>query len=265
MFINNINPVLLSLGPVSIRYYGLVYALGFLVTYFMLHKIAKKGKIKNFDADKADSFSLYLIVGVIVGARFFDFLYYHPALLWQQPLELFKIWHGGMSFHGGIIGAGIAAWLFCRKYKVNFYKLADIVVIPAAFFLFLGRITNFVNGELYGTITNVPWAVNFNNERDALGNLVYRHPSQLYEAAKNLVILFTLLFMHYKKKLKEGVLFWTFVVMYGALRFMITFLRDDPKLFGLSGGQYLSLLMVIAGTAFLIRIQHPSYRNKKSG
>jgi phosphatidylglycerol---prolipoprotein diacylglyceryl transferase len=256
MFIFNINPVLLQLGPLQIRYYGLVYALGFLTTFFLLHRIGKQAKIKNFDADRADTFTLYLIIGIILGARLFEFLFYETTTLFTSPLEFFMIWHGGMSFHGGIIGAVVATVIFCKRHKVSFYKLADFMVMPAAFFLFLGRIANFLNGELVGTKTTVPWCVVFPDYDNAC-----RHPSQLYEAAKNLVIFFTVLAMNMKKRFKDGVIFWTFVLMYGILRFIENFWREDPRLFGLSEGQYLSLLMIPVAIFFLIRINK---RNSKA-
>ncbi len=163
------------------------------------------------------------------------------------------IWQGGMSFHGGLIGAVVAGLIFCRKYKVKFYKLADFLMLPLAFFLFIGRIANFINGELVGIKTNVPWCVVFKDYDGC------RHPSQLYEALKNLVIFFTLFFLYTKKKLKDGIVFWGFVLMYGVLRFIVTFWRESIRLFGLSMGQYLNILMVIVSVIFLYRIT----RNKK--
>ncbi|KYK25623.1 hypothetical protein AYK26_05790 [Euryarchaeota archaeon SM23-78] len=258
MFIHNINPVLVSIGPFEIRYYGLVYAVGFLVSYFLLRWIAKKKKIKNLTPDRADILILYLILGAIIGARVLLFVFYQPLTFITDPLEVLRIWTGGMSFHGGLIGAVIAGLLFCKKYKVNFYKLGDFLVMPLAFFLFIGRIANFVNGELVGIKTSVPWCVVFKNYDGC------RHPSQLYEALKNLFIFFALYFMYtkksLKKKLKDGVIFWSFVIMYGLLRFIITFWRDDPIFLGLSGGQYLSLLMVLMGAFFLFKIK----RNKNT-
>jgi len=253
MFYHNINPVLLHLGPFEIRYYGLVYAIGFLAIYFLFRWLAKKGEIKNFSLDKADVMTLYLIIGTIVGARLLLFVFYYPKTLITNPLEIFMIWNGGMSFHGGIIGGIIASLIFCKRHKVNFYKLADFTVLPLSFFLIFGRIANFINGELVGIKTNVPWCVVFKDYDGC------RHPSQLYEAAKNLVIFISLSILYFskdiKKKLKDGIIFWLFVLMYGVLRFIITFWRDDPRYFGLSMGQYLCIAMVIVSIYFLFRIQ----------
>ncbi|MBW2990969.1 prolipoprotein diacylglyceryl transferase [Candidatus Woesearchaeota archaeon] len=260
MFIHNINPVLVSVGPFDIRYYGLVYAVGFLVSYFLLRWIAKKGKIKNLTPDRADIFIIYLILGAIIGARVLLFVFYHPATLITDPLEVLRIWQGGMSFHGGLIGAVIGGLLFCKKHKIKFYQVGDFLVLPLAFFLFIGRIANFINGELVGTVTNVKWCVVFKDYDGC------RHPSQLYEAAKNLLIFFVLSVMYFKEnlknKLKDGIIFWSFVLMYGVLRFIITFWRDDPRFFGLSGGQYLSLVMVILGIVFLFRIIRKNKKDK---
>jgi len=257
MFYHNINPVLLNVGPFEIRYYGLVYAIGFLVVYFLFRWLAKKGEIKNFNLEKADSLALYLIAGSIVGARLLMFLFYSPATFISDPLEIFRLWNGGMSFHGGIIGAVVASLIFCKKHKVSFYKLADFTVLPLSLFLIFGRIANFINGELVGTKANVPWCVVFKDYDGC------RHPSQLYEAAKNLVIFISLSILYFskdiKKKFKDGIIFWLFVLMYGVLRFIITFWRDDPRYFGLSMGQYLCIAMIILSTIFLFKIQ----KNKK--
>lgn len=260
MFINNINPVFAHIGPFSLRYYGLVYAIGFLCAYFLLRWAAKKKRIENFTVEKADAFTLYLIIGAIVGARVLLFIFYYPGMLLSDPLEIFRIWNGGMSFHGGLIGAVIAGLLFSKKYKVKFYKLADFLVLPLSFFLIFGRIANFINGELVGTRTTVPWCVMFK------GYAGCRHPSQLYEAAKNIFIFITLSILYFskeiKKKLKDGIIFWLFVLMYGVMRFIITFWREDIRFLGLSIGQYLCLAMIIVSVIFLFKIQ--KNKNKKS-
>ncbi len=200
------------------------------------------------DRDKLDTFLIYVILGTIIGARV-GYFFTKEISPFTHLIDIFKVWQGGMSFHGGLIGIILATLFFCKRYKVKFYDLADIVVIPAALALFLGRIMNFVNGELVGTITNVKWCFYFKGYEGC------RHPSQLYEALKNLLIFFVLLNLNKKKeKYKSGTLFWLFILMYGFLRFIITFLRDDPRiLFGLSGGQYLSLLMFIIATILLIK------------
>ncbi|MBU0667370.1 MAG: prolipoprotein diacylglyceryl transferase [Nanoarchaeota archaeon] len=257
MFIHNINPVLLKIGFLEIRYYSLVYILGFLLVYFILYKTADKKKIKNLTKEAVDDFITYLIIGLIVGARIFHFIFYNPQIIWTKPLEILMVWHGGMSFHGGLIGIIIAYLIFHKKHKVAFYDLADLLVIPAAFTLFLGRIANFINGELWGTITTVFWCVKFKRADGC------RHPSQLYEAAKNLIIFGVLCFMKenqaQKKKQKKGILFWTFVLLYGVLRFIVNFWRDDPRFFGISTGQILSFVMIVVALVFLYKLKKTNH------
>lgn len=248
MFIHSIDPVLLSIGPFEIRYYGLFYVLGFVIAYFLLNYLAKKKEISLSKEDIAD-FLLYVIVGVVLGARiFYVFIYNLPYYL-TNPLEIVAVWHGGLSFHGAFIGAVIAIFYFCKRKNVDFYEILDIAVIPVALGLALGRIGNFINGELYGRITDVKWAVKF---PDAEG---FRHPSQIYESFKNLLIFFTLWVIK-EKNLPKGFMFWLFVVMYSALRFIAEFFRAPDEQLGfiigsLTIGQILSMIMFTAGLFFI--------------
>ena len=251
MFYHNINPILLSLGPFQIRYYGIIYVLGFVIAYYLIDYIAKK---KDIDIDTADLL-FYLLLGTIIGSRIFYVLVYNPKYFLTNPLDIFAIWHGGLSFHGGFIGVVIAVLIFCKKKKISFLRLADIIVIPLSIALALGRIGNFLNGELYGRITNVPWAVKF---KDAEG---FRHPSQIYESLKNLFI-FSVLWTLNKKNLPKGYLFSIFILMYSTLRFFVEFVRvPDSQLgfiiFSLSMGQVLSVVMFVSGLVLLKVITHP--------
>ena len=222
VYVHNIDPVLVHLGPVVIRYYGLVYVIGFCIAYALLNYFIKKKQIALTE-DERDTFLLYAALGVLIGSRVFYFLFYNFANILNNPLQLFKIWEGGMSFHGGLIGVFVGACIFCKQHKKDFYELADIVAIPATIGLGLGRIANFINGELYGRPTSLPWAVDFSDG-------IPRHPSQLYESAKNFMI-FGMLWILKDKNLKKGTLFWTFITVYGAFRFMIEFVRQpDPQL-----------------------------------
>ena len=260
MFIHNINPVLLTLGPFEIRYYGLVYILGFLAAYFLLRDSVKKGRLK-ISMESLDEYLVMLIVGVIVGARIFEVIFFSPGYYIANPWEIVMIWKGGLSFHGGLVGAILMTRIFSKKHKIHFYDLADILVIPAALALAFGRIANFINGEHYGRIADAartPWCVVFSKVDGYC-----RHPSQLYESLKNFVIFgFLLLFRNIherrKKHLKSGTLFWTFVLLYGILRFIVNFYRDDAVLLWISMGQFLSLLMVIVAAISLIRINSSS-------
>ncbi|MFC1705093.1 prolipoprotein diacylglyceryl transferase, partial [Nanoarchaeota archaeon] len=160
MFYHNINPVLFNLGPLQIRYYGVIYALGFVITYYFLVYFARQGKLKLKDEEIGD-FIFYSVIGVILGARLFEVLFYNLKFFLANPLEILMVWHGGLSFHGGLVGAVLAIFIFCRKKKIAFYDIADAAVFPVSLALMLGRIGNFLNAELYGKITNVPWCVKF--------------------------------------------------------------------------------------------------------
>ena len=251
MYIHDINPVLLNLGPLEIRYYGLFYVIGFLITYFMLSYLAKRKQISISRDDIADLL-LYVAIGMLIGSRLFYALVYNFGYYMESPLKVFAIWEGGLSFHGALLGIITSGYIFCKKKKFDFYTLADIIVIPASLALMLGRIGNFINGELYGRITNVPWAVKF---PDAEG---YRHPSQLYEASKNLV-MFIVLYGINGKNLPRGFMFWLFVTMYGSFRFLIEFFREpDPQLgyfFNyFTMGQFLTFAMFLFGSFMIYRV-----------
>lgn len=254
MFTHAIDPIIFQIGPLGIRYYGLVYVLGFLLAYLILKTALDKGRIKNFPREKLDAFLVYLIIGVIVGARVFEIIFFEPGYYLSNPLAMVKIWEGGLAFHGGLFGAFIATYLFARKHKVRFYQIADTLVVPAALALGFGRIANFINAELVGTVTNVPWAVNFNNEVNEAGQKVFRHPSQLYEAAKNFFNFGVLSWLQTWRQWKAGTLFWLFVLLYGVLRFVTNIWRADDRLLGISMGQFLSLIMVGLSIYFLWRI-----------
>jgi len=248
MFYHNINPTLFRLGAFEIRYYGIIFVLGFVIAYFLLNYLVKERKIDMNRNDVTDLL-FYVMIGAILGSRLFYVVFYNLSYFLANPLNIFAVWHGGLSFHGGFFGVIIAGFIFCKKKKKSFLELADIAVIPLSIGLFLGRIGNFLNGELYGRITNVPWAVKF---RDAEG---FRHPSQIYESIKNLLI-FSVLWLIRNKNLPKGFLFSTFILMYSSLRFFIEFFRaPDPQLgfiiFGLTMGQILCIIMFIAGLSLL--------------
>ncbi|MDP6600363.1 MAG: prolipoprotein diacylglyceryl transferase [Candidatus Woesearchaeota archaeon] len=251
MFVHNIDPVLLSIGPFQIRYYSLFFVIGFVVAYFLLVHLAKKKEI-NLNKDDIADLLLYTIVGTILGARIFYVLVYNLPYYLNNPFEIIAVWHGGLAFHGGLIGAAIAIFYCTKKKKVDFYEIADIGVIPLALGLALGRLGNFINGELYGRITDVPWAVKF---PDAEG---FRHPSQIYESFKNLLIFFTLGIIK-DKKLPKGFMFWLFVVMYSALRFVMEFFRQPDEQLGFiigffTMGHVLSIIMFAVGLFFIYRV-----------
>ena len=237
MFINNINPVALQLGPLEIRWYGIIYALGFLFAYYYVkHALAKK-KIM-FDVD---TFFISVILGNLIGARLFEVFFYNPAYYFANPTEIIAVWKGGLSFHGGLLGGFLASFWFCKKQKISWKIIADILAIPLAIGLGFGRIANFINGELYGYPTSLPWGADF-------GDGVFRHPTQLYESLKNFLIAGILTAVNARKKLSPGILFILFMILYGSVRFFIEFLKVPETMFlGLATGQWFSLLMVVLG------------------
>ncbi|MBS3125837.1 prolipoprotein diacylglyceryl transferase [Candidatus Woesearchaeota archaeon] len=255
MFYHSIDPVLFRIGPLEVRYYGIIYVLGFIIAYFMIQHLARKREM-GLSKDDLSDLIFYELIGVVIGARLFYVVFYNMVYYLQKPLEVFAVWHGGLSFHGGLAGAIVAAYWFSRKKKFDLLALADIVVIPAALALALGRIGNFLNGELVGRITTVPWAVQFQ------GYEGFRHPSQLYESAKNFIIFGVLWYLK-EKKLPKGMLFWTFTLLYSVLRFFIEFVREpDSQLgfivFNLTMGQLLNVAMLIVALFFIFNLYKKS-------
>ena len=258
MFFHDINPVLLELGPFQIRYYGLFYALGFVIAYFLIFYLAKRKELKITKDDVAD-FLVYAIAGIVLGARLVYVIFYNPIFYIQNPLEIIAIWHGGLSFHGGLIGAVIAGYLFCKKKRVEFYDLADIVVLPVALALALGRIGNLMNAELYGRITNVSWCIDY-SKNQFVQNLPSgcRHPSQIYASIKNLTI-FAILWFIKDKKLPKGFIFWSFITLYGLFRTIVEFFRQPDEQIGFilnyfTMGQLLSFPLFLLGVYMLFRL-----------
>ncbi len=247
MFYHDINPVLAAIGPVKIHYYGVIFVLGILLVYFLFRHLARKRNLP-LSARDFDDYAIYSVIGVIAGSRIGSILSELPYYI-SSPLKVFAFWEGGMAFHGGLAGLVIAGVIYCRKKKVSFYDVADLTVIPIALALGFGRIANFINGEFYGTVTGLPWGVKFQ------GVDGFRHPVQLYEALKNFFI-FEVLWLMKDKKLPSGFLFWSFVTMYGALRFIMEFYKDlPPLLFSLTWGQLWSLPMFLIGACFLYKLR----------
>lgn len=253
MFIHTIDPILLSIGPIAIRYYSLAYILGAVGGYLFLSYLVKRRQWTILTSTKqVEQLIMSIVIGVLIGGRVGYFIFYNPMGLITNPFQVFFIWQGGMAFHGGFLGAILGGVVWTYRNKVSSLAVADALVIPTAFALILGRVANFINGELWGTPSTVPWCVVFPTVDD-----MCRHPSQLYQASKNVLLLgvawWQLSYM-LGGKIAKGTMFWTFITLYGILRFIITFLRDDPSLVsGISMGQILSLLMVLIGTVMLFR------------
>ncbi len=248
MFIHNIDPTLLKIGIFEIRLYGIVYALGFLLAYWMIYKKRKEIEIKK---EQIDNLMLFLLIGLMVGARIFHFVFSDPLTFIRNPLEIFMIWHGGMSFFGALLGMFIANFYYMKKIRIDWKKTADILVIAATVALILGRIANFVNGELIGTPSSLPWCVVFLNI-----DYICRHPYQVYASFSH-VLLLSILLVFYKikklKKLKEGLIFIKFLIFYSLFRFATDFVREDPRFLGLTVWQYASVLVFGIGIFMLIK------------
>jgi phosphatidylglycerol:prolipoprotein diacylglycerol transferase len=253
----DLNPILVEVGPIRVTWYGMMYVFGFIISYLLVRYQVKKRDF-GISLEEVGDLYFYLILGLIVGARLGYVFFYNLGLYLSNPLEIFALWHGGMSFHGGLIGILIAASLFCWKNKKSFWKLADLFVVTAPIGLGLGRIGNFINGELYGRVTDVPWGMIFPK-----GGPLPRHPSQLYESGLEGGALFLILWLVRNKKLSTGGLLALFLILYGVFRFGIEFFREPDVQLGLvlgpfSMGQVLCLFMIAAGILLMIYLRRRS-------
>jgi phosphatidylglycerol---prolipoprotein diacylglyceryl transferase len=255
-FVDNLNPVLVHLGPLRIHWYGMMYGLSFIIGYYLIRYLAPKRGVP-LDSDGLAELILYLVAGVLFGGRVGYVLFYNLPYYLHHPARIVAVWDGGMSFHGGLIGVIIAALIFSWKTGIAFWSLAELVVLVAPVGLFLGRVGNFINGELWGRPSDVPWAMIFPRAPLVHGAMVPRHPSQLYEAVLEGPVLFTILWSLAQKPRREGVLFGTFLIFYGLFRCFVEFIREpDPQL-GLIGGvismgQILSIPMILIGIGVIV-------------
>lgn len=245
-----VGPVALDLGFFQIRWYSLGYLAGILLGYWLLLKLlARPGA--PMSREHADDMILYATLGIIVGGRLGYIFFYQPSIL-QNPVDIFKLWEGGMSLHGGTLGTIFAIWLLARKYKLSFLRVCDYIACVIPFGLFLVRLANFVNDELWGRVTDVPWAIVFPN-----GGPEPRHPSQLYEAALEGLLMAAImwpLFFKTDARYKPGFLFGTAALIYGLSRFAVEFVREPDQQLqwlvqasGLSMGQWLTIPMILIG------------------
>jgi len=247
MFINNFDPVAFQIMSFEIRWYSLAYIFGIIIGWLLCKKIFIKDTKIN---EKFDDYLTYSILGIIIGGRLGYILFYNFNYYLNNFFDIFKIWHGGMSFHGGLLGIIIASILFAKKNNQNPFIYMDLVSLVAPIGIFFGRLANFINSELYGTVSNVPWSVIFVK----VDNLT-RHPSQLYEAFLEGVILFLLLIYFRKKNylLKPGTISGLFLIFYSIFRFFVEFYRVPDEhigylAFNLSTGQIVSVVFLIIGT-----------------
>ena len=254
MFTHNLDPVLLNLGLISIRWYSLAYIFGIIIGWWYGKKIIIKRFQVNEDkslSSKFDDIITYIIIGIIIGGRLGYIIFYNFDFYIQNPLNVFKIWEGGMSFHGALIGVIIATYFFSKKEKISTFLLLDVIACVAPIGIFLGRLANFINGELVGKTTDVPWSVIFPTI-----DMMPRHPSQLYEAFFEGLILFIVINLILSKRdYKIGTCSYMFLIFYGCFRIISEFFREPDIQVGylfnyLSMGSILSIMMIILG--FLI-------------
>ena len=247
------DPILFSLGPLAVRWYGLMYVIGF-VAFIALGKLrVRQGLGHGMSVKDVDDILLYGVFGVILGGRLGYVLFYKPAYYLEHPGEIMQIWAGGMSFHGGFIGVMLGIALFCRLRRKRWLATMDFVAPLVPLGLAAGRIGNFINGELPGRPTTLPWGMWF-PQHDAVQ--IARHPSQLYQFALEGLALFALLWLYSRKPRPTGAVSGAFLLGYGAFRFIAEFTRQPDDFlgllgFGLSMGQWLSLPMIAAGLAMM--------------
>ncbi len=246
MITNNINPILLQIGSLQIRWYGIIYALGFVITYFWLLWLRKKGKLNISEKDLGDLL-FWLIIGVVAGARIFEVLFWEPSYYLSNPLRILYLWQGGLSFHGGLAGAVLVVFIWCKMTKkITFLELGDALIIPAFIATGLGRIGNFINGELPGRVTSVSWCVNFSGVEGC------RHPQMIYSAIGRFLSAAILGFVGLKER-KKGFLFGLGLILFCIERMIVDVWREDMLYFGLTTGQWLSIPLLIIGLWLVFR------------
>ena len=251
----SIDPVAVSIGPVTIYWYGLAYVVGAILTGVVMWRTQRRWGFK-MSSDDLMTVVFGVMIGLVIGARLFYVVFYGDGYYWEHPLEILMTNHGGMSFHGGLVGGVIGGIVACRICKLSAWTVADLAAIGVPVALCLGRCANFVNGELWGKPTDLPWGVVFGG---AAGDMP-RHPSQLYEAFLEGVVLFIILQVMSRRKppLPQGVYMGTFVLGYGIVRFLIEFVRvPDVQLGYILGGvitmgQLLSLPLILIGAGLIV-------------
>lgn len=268
----SIDPIIFSIGPFALRWYGLSYVAGFLLFIYLAKRLAQQQRYP-LSVEEVDQVSITLILGVVIGGRLGEIIFYHPNFYFSHPLEMLKIWQGGMSFHGGMLGAIIAMMFYARQLKVSPWVIFDAVapLVPPG--LFFGRIANFINAELIGRPTQVPWAMIFPHSDG-----IPRHPSQLYEAVLEGLVLFGVLYFYAIRPLQPTAapqksltparvirgarplrsVSGMFLLGYGVARFVVEFTRTPDTFMGfyplgLSMGQFLCLPMIAFGGYLMIR------------
>lgn len=246
-----IDPVAIAIGPLAVRWYGLMYLIGFGAAFLLARSRIKQGKSGNISYAVFDDLFFFSVLGVVLGGRLGYVLFYKPGYYVSHPLEILAVWQGGMAFHGGFLGVLLAMVYIARKHRIRWFAITDFIapLVPPA--LAAGRIGNFINGELWGRTTDVAWGMVFRG-----AGALPRHPSQLYQFALEGVLLFVILWLYSAKPRPTGAVSAMFLIGYGVLRFAVEFFREPDDFLGLlafnlSMGQWLSLPMILAGIAML--------------
>lgn len=249
-----IDPVIFQIGPLQLRWYGLMYIISFFASLFLSrYQLRERGQEQHYPF--LENLLFYSFLGLVLGARLGFCFFYYPDYFLTHPWEIPAIWKGGMSFHGGAIGGILAGYLYIKRKGESFFYWADLIVVTAPLGLFFGRIGNFINGEIFGKPTNLPWGMIFPE-----GGPVPRHPVQLYESLVTGFFLFLILWSWRKKPWKNGTKLALFLLLYGILRFLFEFLREPAQsfqlLFGwMTMGQVLCLGMILTGLILLFYLR----------
>ncbi len=265
MFYHSFDPVIFQIGPLAVRWYGVSYLVGFLLAWILGRKRARD--LGGWESEYVTDLIFYLAWGAILGGRLGYWLFYDLFRFIDSPLDLLKIWEGGMSFHGGLLGVLVSVYFFARKYSKSYSEILDFTTPLAPLAIAIGRIGNFINNELWGRVTDVPWAVVFQHSGG-----VPRHPSQLYEAILEGFIIFTIVWNYSASKRDPWKVSALFLVCYGIARFIVEFFREPDAhigyvLFGwMTKGQLLSIPMIVIGISWFVwcRISRMRLVTKKS-
>ena len=260
----HIDPVFLEIGPLQFRWYGLMYLIGLTAAYFLIQRTVRTKGLPLGTNDVYDMI-VFAAFGVFIGGRLGYTLFYNPSYYAQHPLKIFAVWEGGMSFHGGLIGTIVALVWFGRRRGISIYTIADLAASVTPIGLGLGRLGNFINGELYGRATDVDWCMVF-----PAGGSACRHPSQLYEAGLEGVLLYTVLWLIGRRETPPGTIFWSFLAGYGLCRMAVELVREPDTHLGFvlgpfSMGQLLSSPMVFVGIFMLVWGYHTAALKARTG
>lgn len=260
----NISPIAFSLGTIHVRWYGLMYLLSFAVGYFLIRFFAKERKMKVFTTEFISDLMLTILAGVVFGGRIGYIAFYNLPYFIQNPTDILKVWNGGMSFHGGMLGVIIGLIIFAKIKKIHLYEITDTIVPIIPIGIILVRMGNFINAELYGRVTTSSFCYYFPTDPANC-----RYPSQIIQALLEGFCVFLILFFLRKKIKISGLLSWLFILAYGSFRFIGEFFREPDVQIGflpghLTEGQYFSILMIIIGFIAILRLKTQSHHGRKN-